>query len=113
VEEIHLSMTVMMTGLNGRLYYPNEKLRLIPFINITRSGNKGESFKVLVDISTPSITAVMEALRVAGDGVIKAAPTEFSNVLAVNLKEGGSPLKMMISVRDEAGQGGVWGVVAT
>lgn len=31
---------VMMNGLNGRLYYPNEKLRLIPFINITRSGNK-------------------------------------------------------------------------
>lgn len=58
----------------------------------------------MVDINTPGISGVMDALRAAGDAVIKAAPTEFSSVLAVNLREGGSPLKMTISV----GEGG-WG----
>ncbi len=168
VEEIHLSMTVMMNGTNGRLYYPNEKLRLIPFINITRSGNKvggqgrwivkgmlhywcglirclhqlarasasssawemcvlclltdpplpspslfsptlcalqGESFKVMVDMNTPGISGVMEVLRAAGDAVIRASPTEFSSVMAVNLREGGTPLKMTISVRRGSGGG--------
>lgn len=148
-----------MNGLNGRLYYPNEKLRLIPFVNITRSGNKvggrrsprsssqmlheqpcrmrpappcvqssaplhavltrllstlpslsprlqGESFKVMVDINTPGISGVMEMLRAAGDTVIKSSPTEFNGVLAVHLREGGSPLKMTISVRSAGGRGG-------
>lgn len=46
VEEIHLSFTIFLTTLNARLYFPNEKLRIQPFINLSSSGNKGESFKV-------------------------------------------------------------------
>ena len=158
-----------MNSNNGRVYYPNEKLRLIPFINITRSGNKascahsgglgvhvhrsrharlerlaaclaihcldplgtsackptdsgipapaplpppplqGESFKVAVDLSTPA-APLMEALRLAAEGVIRGAPTEFNGKLAVNLREGGTPLKMVISVRRRFGGrlGRVW-----
>lgn len=66
------------------------------FTNLTRSGNKGESFRVLVDLDTSP--AVLDALRAAAEAVVKAHPTEFSGVLAVNLREGGSPLKMAISV---------------
>ena len=46
VDEIHLSFTVLKNSSNGRLWYPNEKVRVAPFINLTNSGNKGESFKV-------------------------------------------------------------------
>lgn len=66
---------------------------------------QGESFKVMVDMNTPGISGVMEVLRAAGDAVIRASPTEFSSVLAVNLREGGTPLKMTISVRQTAGVG--------
>ncbi|KAL4448058.1 hypothetical protein ABPG75_005277 [Micractinium tetrahymenae] len=96
VEEIHLSFTVLNNSNNARVWYPNEKIRLVPLTNLTNSRNKGESFKVLVDIGTSA--AVLEQLKAAAEGIIKANPKEFNGACSVNLKEGGGPLKMMISV---------------
>lgn len=31
----------------------SRRIRLIPFVNLTTSGNKGDTFKVLVDLASP------------------------------------------------------------
>lgn len=54
-----------------------------------------QPMQVLVDLGTTS--AVLDQLRAAGEGVIRANPTEFNGTLAVNLREGGGPLKVTIS----------------
>lgn len=82
--------------------------RLRP-VHPTTTPLQGEIFKVMVDINTPGISGVIEMLRAAGDAVTKSSPTEFNGVLAVHLREGGSPLKMTISVRSAGRLEAGWG----
>lgn len=96
-----------MNSSNGRVWYPNEKIRILPFINLTNSGNKGEAFKVLVDLATPS--SLMDSLRVAAEAVIKANPNEFNGTLSVGLNSGTNPLKMTVSVYWEYSHSGADG----
>lgn len=49
-------------------------------------------------LPSPPAAELLEALRAAADALVKGDPKEFSGVLSVNLKEGGQPLKVMISV---------------
>ena len=106
MEEIHLSFTVLLNSSNGRLWYPNEKLRLNTFINLTASGYRSESFRCGVDLATP-VPALLDALRAAGERVLKEAPAEYGTLLAVNLRDGGDPLKMTVSVAWEYSHSGV------
>lgn len=52
--------------------------------------------QVLVDLATPS--SLMDSLRAAAEGVIKANPNEFNGTLSVNLNSGTNPLKMTVAV---------------
>ncbi|EFN57637.1 hypothetical protein CHLNCDRAFT_57189 [Chlorella variabilis] len=107
VEEIHLSFTVLTSSNNQRVWYPNEKIRVIPFINISTSGNRGEAFKVLVDLDTAP--GVIEELRSAAEACIRANPKDFSGTLSVNLNTATAPLKMTISVYWEYAHSGADG----
>ena len=52
--------------------------------------------QILVDLATPS--TLMDSLRAAAEGVIKANPNEFNGTLSVNLNSGTNPLKMTVAV---------------
>jgi len=46
VEEIALNMTVLKRWDGCRIWYPNSLINVVPILNITRSENKWEFFKV-------------------------------------------------------------------
>lgn len=46
VEEIALNMTVLKRWDGGRIWYPNSMINTVPILNVTRSENKWEFFKV-------------------------------------------------------------------
>lgn len=46
VEEIALNMTVLKRWDGSRIWYPNSMINTVPILNITRSENKWEFFKV-------------------------------------------------------------------
>ncbi len=46
VEEIALNMTVLKRWDGCRIWYPNSMINVVPILNITRSENKWEFFKV-------------------------------------------------------------------
>jgi small-conductance mechanosensitive channel len=78
------------------VWWPNQQLALNRFSNLSKSGNKGEAFKVLVDLDTPA--SVLEAVRVAAEAAIKEDPKEFNGVVGVTFRESASPLKMALNV---------------
>lgn len=46
VEEIALNMTILKRWDGGRIWYPNSMINTVPILNVTRSENKWEFFKV-------------------------------------------------------------------
>ena len=46
VEEIALNMTVLKRWDGSRIWYPNSLVNVVPILNLTRSENKWEFFKV-------------------------------------------------------------------
>ena len=46
VEEIALNNTVLKRWDGSRIWYPNAMINVVPILNITRSDNKWEFFKV-------------------------------------------------------------------
>lgn len=48
MEEIALNMTVLKRWDGCRIWYPNSLINVVPILNITRSENKWEFFKVWV-----------------------------------------------------------------
>lgn len=55
VEEIALNMTVLKRWDGSRIWYPNSMINVVPILNVTRSENKWEFFKVscCIPIHTP------------------------------------------------------------
>ena len=90
---------------NARVWWPNEKLRAAPFVNLTASGPKGETFKVMVDVATP--LAVVDALKAAAERVAADEPTEFNGVVGAGLRESATPLKFTVAVYWEYSHSGV------
>eukprot|EP00891_Asterochloris_glomerata_P004863 jgi/Astpho2/4863/Aster-05797 len=104
VEEISLSTTVMRRSDGARLWYPNAKLSQNAVINISRSENKSERFKVsnivpqlfLVDHTTPA--SVLEAISKAVEHHYQQHPGEFDSKKSVLFRDCSDPLKIMLAV---------------
>ena len=85
VEGIRLLTTTLVRLSDGaRGCWPNVKLAAEPVLNLSRSGPKAESFRVVVDASsaTPEFLA---RIRAAAAAVAARSPSDFTGDLAVNL----------------------------
>lgn len=85
VEGIRLLTTTLVRLSDGaRGCCPNVKLAADPVLNLSRSGPKAESFRVVVDASaaTPEFLAKIKAAAAAAAA---RSPTDFTGDLAVNL----------------------------
>lgn len=96
VDAINLTYTTMTDPSNAQLWYPNEKLRAAPFINLSASGNRCETLAVAVDVDTP--LGVAEDLRAAAAAVTRLQPKEVDGEPGVALAASPDPLKYVLEV---------------
>eukprot|EP00884_Botryococcus_braunii_P005990 jgi/Botrbrau1/15392/Bobra.43_2s0020.1 len=96
VEEIHLQNTTFKRYDGVKIYYPTSKLVTEPIFNISRSANRWDSFKVLVDISISRdvFTVVKQSL----EDLFKAHSTEYTGGNMVTSNFAGDPLKITFCV---------------
>jgi small-conductance mechanosensitive channel len=96
VDQIDLHYTIFLAGNGSRTWYPNNKLMTTPFSNVTASGERGDSIKIVVDMETPAM--VLDALRAACEATVAANPTEFAEGVGVNISDAGTPMKITLVV---------------
>ncbi len=96
VDQIDLHYTIFLAGNGSRTWYPNNKLMTTPFSNITASGERGDSIKIVVDMETPA--GVLDAVRAACEAAVAANPTEFGESVGVHISDAGTPMKMTLVV---------------
>ncbi|KAK9829569.1 hypothetical protein WJX72_006541 [[Myrmecia] bisecta] len=94
VEEIALLNTTLLRWDGARILYPNSKLNSDQLINVSRSANKGEVFKVLVDIGTPK--SVFDSIDASLKDFVKGNP-DFNNV-SCNPGSPADPYKFTLSI---------------
>jgi hypothetical protein len=85
VEGIRLLTTTLVRLSDGaRGCWPNVKLAAEPVLNLSRSGPKAESFRVVVDAAaaTPEFLA---RIRAAADAAAARSPSDFTGDVAVSL----------------------------
>lgn len=105
VEEINLHFTCLKRTDGSKVWFPNQKLRTSPFVNLSASGNKSEIIKYLLDMETsPSI---IEDVEVALKEVVDQNPGEFSGLPAAALRNAMDPLKLTLFVSFEFSHNGV------
>ncbi|BDA50989.1 Mechanosensitive ion channel protein 4 [Coccomyxa sp. Obi] len=92
VEEITLMNTIFIKWDGSRILCPNAKLSIDMLTNVTRSQKKGESFKVLVDIGTPS--EVFDRMGEAIGNHVSANPQDFTGEYSVHANVGADPMKL-------------------
>ncbi|CAL8466858.1 g6394 [Coccomyxa elongata] len=96
VEEVALQNVVLRRSDGLRISFPITKLLAEPVFNVSRSNNRWEGFKVLVDISTPAATFDHVDAAVAAHTV--ANPNDFTGKHLVVANNAGDPLKYMLCV---------------
>eukprot|EP00891_Asterochloris_glomerata_P001949 jgi/Astpho2/1949/gw1.00038.393.1_t len=96
VEEIALQYTMVQRYDGVRIWWPNHVLCNGAVMNISRSGFRWESYKLLVDISTPA--EVLTAVEEAASAHFKANPTEFTGNKMIIANVATDPLKYMLCV---------------
>ena len=103
VEGIRLLTTELVRLSDGaRGCWPNAKLAAEPVLNLSRSGPKAESFRVVVDASAAT-PALLARVRAAAEAAAARSPSDFTGDLAVNLAPaaaadgsgGGAPLLLL------------------
>jgi small-conductance mechanosensitive channel len=95
VEEISLNFTVCLNSSNQRVWVPNQRLCSTTFINLSASGNRTETMKVLVDLDTPP--AAVDDLGAALTALAAEIPVELAST-NVSLRESAQPMKMTVNV---------------
>lgn len=96
VDQIDLHYTIFLAPNGSRTWYPNNKLMVTPFSNISASGERGDSIKFVVDMDTPA--SVLDALRAACEATVAENPKEFAEGGEVNISDAGTPLKLTLSI---------------
>lgn len=96
VDQIDLHYTIFLAGNGSRTWYPNNKLMITPFSNITASGERGDSIKFVIDMDTPA--GVLDAVRAACEATVAANPTEFAEGVVVNISDAGTPMKLTLVI---------------
>lgn len=97
VDQIDLNFTTLLAMNGAKTFYPNQKLMSAPFANVSASGNRGDSIKVVIDMDTPA--GALEAVRAACEATAAASPGEFcENSLNLTLVDADTPLKMTLSL---------------
>ncbi|KAL0055259.1 hypothetical protein WJX82_009568 [Trebouxia sp. C0006] len=108
VEEITLNATIVRRSDGGRMWYSNTKLAASNLINVSRSDAKCESFKFMVDISTPA--SVLDSTSQALQAHMDENSTEYkSGSLSVSFSTNDDPLKVQLAVSFEYSHNGVDG----
>ncbi|DBA97213.1 TPA: hypothetical protein ACH3X1_014965 [Trebouxia sp. C0004] len=108
VEEITLNATIVRRSDGGRMWYSNTKLAASNLINVSRSDAKSESFKFMVDISTPA--SVLDSTSQALQAHMDENLTEYkSGSLSVSFSTSDNPLKVQLAVSFEYSHNGVDG----
>lgn len=95
VEEITINYTVCVNSSNQRVWLPIQKLLSAPLINLTASGNRSESIKILVDMDTPA--TVVDDVDAAMKEVLAENPLEYSS-FAVSLRDAAMPMKFTLQI---------------
>lgn len=93
-----------------QVWFPNQRLMSQPFLNLSASGNKGELFKVLVDLDTPG--SVLDDVKAAMEAHMKAHPTEFTGAVGVSFNISADPMKMTLIIFYEFSHNGTDGARA-
>ncbi|DBA70449.1 TPA: hypothetical protein ACH3X2_011857 [Trebouxia sp. C0005] len=97
VEEITLNATIVRRSDGGRMWYSNTKLAASNLINVSRSDAKSESFKFMVDISTPA--SVLDSTSQALQAHMDENSTEYkSGSLSVSFSTSDDPLKVQLAL---------------
>ncbi|KAL3160440.1 hypothetical protein ABBQ32_010760 [Trebouxia sp. C0010 RCD-2024] len=94
VEEIALNMTVLKRWDGGRIWYPNSMINTVPILNVTRSENKWEFFKVFLDVGHP--LGVFESIRAEVMKFLEDNPKSYSGKGQVINCSAGDPLKIQL-----------------
>ena len=96
VERLTLNSAVLVRDDGIRVWYPCNKLSNLPINNISRSGPRGGSFKVLMDIGThPS---VFQNISNKLEQHFQEHRREFNGDAKVLITGGENPMKMEISI---------------
>ncbi|KAK9909747.1 hypothetical protein WJX75_006863 [Coccomyxa subellipsoidea] len=98
VEEISLTTTTLRGADMVRQYFPNTRMTGSSIVNLSRSDNKYEIFKIPVGLGTPS--NVVEAITKRVDEHLKSSKMEFSGNRDIVFKEitETMPIRMVILV---------------
>lgn len=96
VERLNLNSAVLLSGDNTRVWYPTAKLAVLPIRNISRSGPRGDSFSVLMDIGTHP--DVFRHVRKAVNQHIEQHRREFAGEAQVLITKAENPMKMEVVV---------------
>ncbi|KAL0039998.1 hypothetical protein WJX79_001782 [Trebouxia sp. C0005] len=94
VEEIALNMTVLKRWDGCRIWYPNSLINVVPILNITRSENKWEFFKVFLDVGVPS--SVYETMRAEVMKFLEDNPKSYTGKGQVINCSAGDPMKVQL-----------------
>lgn len=95
VDEISINFTCCLNSINQRVFIPNQKLISTPFINVTTSGHRIETMKVLVDFNMPS--SVLNELMVTLNELKQENPKEFM-MFSVSLMDSVVVNKLMMCI---------------
>lgn len=96
VDQIDLHYTIFVSGSGMRTWYPNQRLMATPFSNVSASGERGDSVKVLIDMETPA--GALDEVRAACEAAAAAQPTEFGEDISLHLRDCFSPMKVALVV---------------
>lgn len=105
VEEIMLLNTKVKRWDGACIYYPNTILNQNPLINLSRSDNKWEFFKLYLDIGTPG--SVFEALNERIAEHLGTFAGEFTGQFSAMNISSGDPMKIQLGVFFEFSHNGV------
>eukprot|EP00884_Botryococcus_braunii_P003244 jgi/Botrbrau1/12920/Bobra.92_1s0001.2 len=96
VQEIALLNTTLVKWDGSKIICPNQKLWAESLVNLTHSGNKGDTYKVKLDINTDP--NVYEMVRRAVKAHVTKEKKDFTGECSVNLKESDDPMKVNMAV---------------
>ena len=88
VEEVCLlTTTLVRVGDGARVVWPNAKLAEAPLANLTRSGPRADSVRLIVDAA--HVDAAVAAARRGAAAAVAAAPADFGTDVSVNVAAAG------------------------
>jgi len=96
VDQIDLHYTIFVSGSGLRTWFPNQKLISTPFANVSVSGERGDSIRVLIDMETPA--GALDQVREACEAVALAQPTEFAEGVSLHLRDATAPMKVTLAL---------------